>query len=92
MKKSFGKMPEKTSMDNFKGSCSCASHLAEKGVVNPEYSYASTGTFLGLWMNFVFSRQTNMKITTMMIRNEIFQYQSHDYSYLYGKHRRISNG
>ena len=46
MEKSFGKMPKKTWMDNFKGSGSCALDLAKQsGLCN--LSYGRKGTCLG---------------------------------------------
>ena len=91
MEKSFGQMPKKTWMDNYKGSGSCALDLAKQSGLLQEVLHKDRQMF-GVWIDFVFSRRPKMNITIMMTRNEIFQYQSHDYSYLYGKYKRISNG
>ena len=75
MEKSFGKMPEKTSMDNFKGSGSCALDLAKQSGLLQEVLHKDRQMF-GVWINFVFSRRPNMNITTMMTWNEVFQYEN----------------
>ena len=88
MKKSFGKMPKKTSMDNFKGSGSCALDLAKQSGLLQEVLHKDRQMF-GVWINFVFSRRPK---TTMMTWNEMFQYEGNDYLYPYGKYRKISKG